>query len=364
MVQYGKGNKCMNYKLCDGLNNRLKKGNRKMKITIKDVAKEAGVSPAIVSRVINEDPKLSIRDETRERVLEVVEKLEYRPNAIARSLRTKTTGTIAMIIPDITNPFFPEIIKGAQTASAKEGFSLILFNTEENIEKQREYIELVSEKQIDGVLLSSVYSDDKSIDLLEKYKKPYVLANRITRNIKSSFVIVNDFYGAVLAVEHLIQLGHRKIAHISGPLYTETGLQRSEGYRKTLNKFGIESCSEYVVESKFEEENGYKAMKQLLSLEDIPTGVFAANDLIAIGALSAIEEKGLMVPKDISIVGFDDIWVTSKLSPPLTSIRFQLFDMGYLASKILIQKIQGKVVDNDRIVLEPELVVRCSTRAI
>ncbi len=335
-----------------------------MNITIKDVAKQAGVTAAVVSRVINDDPKLSIREETRSRVLEAVEKLEYRPNAIARSLRTKTTGTIAMIIPDITNPFFPEIIKGAQIAAAENGFSLILFNTEEDVGKQREYIELVSEKQMDGVLLASVHTDDESIDLLERYKKPYVLVNRITRNIQSSFVTVDDVYGARVAIEHLIQFGHRKIAHISGPLYTDTGLQRLEGYRKALKKFGVEFSLDYIAESKYDEDGGYKAMKQLFSLENKPTAVFAANDLIAIGAISAIEDEGLKVPENISIVGFNDIWVAQKISPPLTSVKFPLFDMGYLASEILIKKTQGKVVCEDKMVLEPELVVRSSTRRI
>lgn len=336
-----------------------------MRITMKDVAKQAGVSSAIVSRVINKDPDLCIRAETRERVLRAVEDLKYRPNAIARSLRMKTTGTIAMIIPDITNPFFPEIIKGAQVAAAEKGSSLILFNTEENVEKQREYIELVSEKQIDGVLLSSVHIDDnKSIVLLEKYEKPYVLVNRVKRNIQSPFVTVDDVYGATLAVEHLIQLGHRKIAHITGPLYTDTGLQRLEGYRKTLNKFGVKFFSEYVIESKFDAEGGSEAMKKLLLLENKFTAVFAANDLIAIGALSAMQEKGLKSPEDISIIGFNDIWVAQKVSPPLTSIKFPLFDMGYSAAKILMQKIQGKTIDNDKIVLDLELVVRHSTKAV
>ncbi len=331
---------------------------------MKDVAKKAGVTPAIVSRVINDDPSLFIREETRNRVLEAVKSLGYRPNAIARSLRTKTTGTIAMVIPDITNPFFPEIIKGVQRAVSQKAFSLILGNTEDDIAKQREYIELLVEKQIDGVLLASLHTDDESIDLLERYHIPYVLVNRITKDIQSPFVIVDDVYGAKLAVEHLVQLGHKKIAHISGPLYIDTGLQRLEGYRKTLNNFGIEFFSEYVVESKFDEEGGYSAMKRLLSLEDRPTAVFAANDLIALGALTAISEQELKVPDDISIVGFNDIWIAQKVSPPLTTIKFALFDMGYIASEMLIKKIQGEVVAEKRIILEPELVVRHSTKSI
>jgi DNA-binding LacI/PurR family transcriptional regulator len=331
---------------------------------MKDVAKKAGVTPSIVSRVINNDTKLSIKDETRTRILNAIEELEYRPNVVARSLRLKTTATIAMIVPDITNPFFPELIRGAQKAANEKGFSLILIDTEEDHAREKEYIEILAEKLVDGILLASVYIEDETIDLIHKYNIPYVLVNRTTRNVEGSSVVVDDAYGAALAVEHLVEQGHRKIAHISGLLYTETGLGRLEGYRKILNEHGIAFSSEYIVESKYDEEGGYKAMKKLLSLEKLPTAVFAANDLIAIGAITAMSEQGLKVPDHISIVGFNDIWLAQKVHPPLTTVRFPLYDMGHIASEILIKKIQEVPVEEDKVVLKPELITRQSVRKL
>ncbi|MCL4515946.1 MAG: LacI family transcriptional regulator [Firmicutes bacterium] len=334
-----------------------------MPATIKEVAERAGVNPSTVSRVINEDPKLSIREETRNRILQAIEELQYRPNAVARSLRLKTTGTVGMIIPDITNPFFPEIIKGAESAASERELSLILCNTDENPEKERSYIELLTEKQVDGILLASAYIQDETVDLVTKRKIPYVLVNRTARNAVGASVRVDDVLGAQLAIQHLVALGHRRIAHISGLLYTETGLDRLEGYRRTLNQCQIPFLSEYMVEARFSERDGYLAMERLLALPDPPTGVFAANDLIALGAMSAIRDHGWSVPEDISVVGFNDTWLAEKVHPPLTSVKVPLYDMGYLAVESLARKILGETMPQDKIVLKPELMIRRSTDA-
>ncbi len=335
-----------------------------MPVTLKEVADRAGVNPSTVSRVINEDPNLSIREETRNRILRAIEELEYRPNAVARSLRLKTTRTAGMIIPDITNPFFPEVFKGAESAASERGFSLILCNTNEDPEKEKSYIKLLAEKQVDGILLASTYIQDETIDMAARRNIPYVLVNRASRNAGSASVVVDDVYGAELAVQHLADLGHRRIAHISGLLYTETGLERLEGYRRTLNRNQIPFLSEYMVEARFSEREGYLAMEKLLALPQPPTGVFSANDLIALGAVSAITDHGLHVPEDISVVGFNDIWLAGKVHPPLTTVKVPLYDMGYLAFENLAKKILGEPTQQNKIVLRPELVIRASTHVV
>lgn len=335
-----------------------------MTVTIKDVAEKAGVNPSTVSRVINQDPNLSIREETKIRILNAIEELGYRPNAIARSLRLKTTGTVGMLIPDITNPFFPEVIKGAESAAAEKNMSLILCNTDENVEKEEHYIELLAEKRVDGILLASARIQDKTIDSLDKWGIPYVLVNRRTRRASGSYVVVDDVLGAQLAVQHLIDLGHKKIAHISGFLYTDTGLGRFEGYRRTLNLNGVPFLSEYMVEAGFTEKQGYRAMKKLMALPEHPTAVFASNDLIAIGAITAIHEEGLHVPEDISIVGYNDIWLAEKISPPLTTVKLPLYDMGYLSMEMLAKKITHEPVEQEQIILKPELVLRKSVASL
>ncbi len=335
-----------------------------MKVTIKQVAKEAGVTPSVVSRIINNDESLSVRDSTRERVISVIEKLNYKPNAIARSLRVKHTKTIAMLIPDIANQFWPEVIKGAQLSASEQGYSLFLCSTDEDPDKELEYIELAVQKQTDGLLIASIYIEDKTIDIVNQHRIPFVLINRNTKDAKHSFVGADDFKGTCLAMEHLIEKGHKKIAIIAGLLYTDTGLERLRGYRMSLNRAGISIPPEYIVEAGFEESNGYEAMKKLISLSDRPTAVFASNDSLAVGALAAAAESGIRVPDDISIISFNDTWIAKRMTPPLTSVHVSLKNMGYFAAELLIKKINGEEPEKDKIILSPELVIRKSVKEI
>lgn len=332
-----------------------------MKVTIKDVAEKAGVNPSTVSRVINEDPKLSIREETRKRIMDVIRELDYRPNGIARSLRLKHTRTLGMLIPDITNPFFPEVIKGAESAAVERGFSLILCNTNEEEEKEKAYLELLVEKKVDGFLVATASSYDRTVEFLREKGYPFVLVNRRSRDVTGRFVVCDDVEGARMVVEHLIELGHRRIAHIAGLLFTETGLSRLEGYRAALNNREIDFDPVYMIEGGFREQDGYRAAQRLLDLPLRPTAIFAANDLVALGALTAAAESGLRVPEDISIVGYNDIPLAEKVTPPLTTIRVPLYDMGYLAGEILTKIILGEEVPEDQVILKPELVVRRSS---
>jgi len=335
-----------------------------LKITIKEVAKQAGVDPSTVSRVINNDPKLSVREQTRLRVLETIRELGYQPNSIARNLRLNTSGAIGMLIPDITNPLFPEVIKGVESCSSEKDLGLILCNTGDLHEKELKMIRFFLNRRVDGLLLASVHIRDETIAEVEKSGVPYVLVNRGNRKDAGAYVVADNAAGAKMAVRHLIDLGHRKIAHIAGFLYTDSGIERLEGYRKELNLADIHLDSEYIVEAGYSEQGGYKAMKKLLLLPDPPTAVFAVNDLTAMGAILAMNDQGVRVSEDISIVGFDDIWVGERITPALTSVKVPLYDMGYLAMNMLYQKMRGVPIEQERIVLESSLVVRRSTAAV
>lgn len=334
------------------------------RVTLKDVADLVGVNPSTISRVINNDPNLSIREETKIKILQAVRELGYRPNTAARNLRMKSSSAVGLLVPDISNPFFPEIIKGVENAALEKGLGLFVCNTFDETNREIELLKFLVDRHVDGILIASAHLEDERIGEMRNSGIPYVLVNRRNRTGTGPYVVVDNFSGAKMAVQHLIDLGHTKIAHISGLLYTDTGLERLEGYRNVLNMNHIPFISEYMVEAGFNEEQGYSAMLKLLSLQDPPTAVFAANDLLAMGALLALNEKGWSVPDDISIVGFDDIWVVERITPPLTTVKVPLFEMGYLALNILYKELNDIYTEQEHVLLQPSLVVRRSTRTL
>ena len=329
--------------------------------TIKEVAACAGVTPAIVSRVCNGDKTLTIKEETRQAVLEAIRKLNYQPNSIARSLRTKRNRTFGVIITDIMNPFFTEVIKGIQIAANEAGYRIILCDTEENPEKEKQYIEDLSAQQVDGIILGSSYLENEVVEVLDACGTKYVLLNRATSHSSAPYVGTDDTTGMMRAVEHLVSLGHSRVAHIAGPLYTDTALRRLEGYRKGLREAHLGYNPQYVMEARYDEQSGYEVCRRLLeACSPRPTAICCCNDLVAIGALRALKELGLTVPGDISVVGYNDIWVSSLLSPPLTTIRPPLLEMGRTAFELLLALVQGEP-HQKRVRLETHLVVRQST---
>ena len=328
--------------------------------TIKDVAKLSGVTPAIVSRVINNDKTLNIKDNTRQKILESIEELRYRPNIIAKSLRTKTSKTVAIIIPDILNPFFHQVIKGVQDFFTKQDISLMLCDTNDDTELEKKYVETLYNQQVDGILFATVNYDNDITDFLERSKINYVLVNRGSHKNKFS-VKTDDLCGAETAVEHLIKLGHKKIAHISGTFSTDTAFDRLTGFRNAIIKNDLTLYPEYIMQGSYTEIDGYTNAKRLLQLPNPPTAIFAANDLMAIGVIKAVYEMNLKIPDDISVVGFNDIWVCDNLNPPLTTIRSPLFKMGHVAAELLQNVINGIEEIEKNIVLPVELVIRNST---
>lgn len=333
-----------------------------MNPTIRDVAELAEVHPSTVSRVINGDSRIS--EKTKNKVLLIIKKLGYTPNAIARGLKTKRTYTLGMLIPDITNPFFAELARGVEDAANENGFNIILCNSDDKLKKERTYLNILKEKRVDGLILGTAHTRDKSILKLEKNNFPYILVSRNIEGLDKNCIIIDDVAGGMMATEYLIKLGHHRIAHITGPLKTRSALNRLKGYQLALKKHKIEYNDELVGEGDFRIKGGYQVMKRFLKLAKLPTAIFAANDLLALGAMQAIQKKNSHIPEDFSVIGFNDIELASFVYPPLTTIRQPMQKMGALAVKMLLKIIKEGEFNQKKVMLKPKLIIRESCKKI
>jgi LacI family transcriptional regulator len=333
--------------------------------TITDVASEAGVHPSTVSRVLNGHAGSTIRLATRERVLAAADVLGYRPSALARSLRLQRTLTLGMLVPDITNPFFSSIIKGAEDAARERGYNLILCNSEDQPEREAAYLQLLRERQVDGVLIASSQMADETIEGLRADSFPFVLVNRAAQDGEDLAVVVDNHAAAVEVVAHLAALGHRRIGHIAGPQNTTTGRDRREGYEAGVRAHGLAHEAALVVEADaFSEDAGDRALGIMLAGPARPTAVFAANDLIAVGMLQRLRRIGVRVPDDLSIVGFNDIPLAGLLEPALTTVRVPQLAMGVAGAHLLIDRLEGRPIGEIRLTLPTELIIRASSAAL
>jgi DNA-binding LacI/PurR family transcriptional regulator len=272
---------------------------------MKEVAKLAGVSVATVSRVLNDNPNVS--PELCSRVLAAVEKLNYQRNRVARSLRAKTSLIVGLIISDIQNPFFTSVVRGVEDVAYDHGYTLLLCNSDEDPTKEHLYIDIMLAEKVAGVIISPVAEVDNYSSLLLQAGVPIVSMDRRMRDLDVDTVLVNNVKGAYQAVSHLIELGHRRVGFIGGPLQTTTGRERHEGYKKALTEHGIGLEQGLVKIGDFKQDSGYQIACELLESDDSPVAIFTANNLMTLGALNAIHEKGLNIPQDIAIVGFDDM---------------------------------------------------------
>ncbi|WP_172840482.1 LacI family DNA-binding transcriptional regulator [Virgibacillus phasianinus] len=333
-------------------------------VTLKDVAKSAGVHPSVVSRVVNNDDGLHIKEDTRRRILDTIKELNYRPNQSARNLKKNETKMLGMVIPDFSNPVYASIIHGAEDQAAMENYNLLVYSMKQKGLKKNYFSHLL-EDRIDGLLIANSESDDTEILELQKTNKPFVLVNRLINGI-NNYVVLNDELGGKLATKHLTELGHKRIAHITGPLFTGTGLRRFQGYRQGLREADIEFNSSHVQESEYTVESGYASMQKLLNLPELPTAIFASNIMICLGAMRAIYDKGLSIPEDISIVGIHDTFFGSSLFPSLTTVKMPLYEMGAESVKKLIASIKGDERENGQglTIKEASLIVRDSTREL
>ncbi|HEX8035613.1 MAG TPA: LacI family DNA-binding transcriptional regulator [Ktedonobacterales bacterium] len=332
-----------------------------MTMTLKELGRLAGVHPSTVARVLNDDPRQRVSEGVRVRILALAHEHGYRPNHLARSLRMKRSFVIGTVIPDIANPFFAILFRGIEDALAASGYSVIMANTDDEPAREQRSIEMLRGRQVDGLLLATARREDPIIAALTAAGFPFVLVNRHTDPIRGNAVVPNDYAGAASAVEHLIALGHRRIAHIAGSDEMSTGHTRCRGYMDTIQRHRVPADPELIVRGSFREAGGYQAMRRLLDLPQPPTAVFAVNDLAAVGAMRAIEEAGLQVPRDISIVGFNDLSAAIGTTRQLTTVRLPLHEMGKAAAERLLAQITSEVESLEPVMIPVELVVRQST---
>ena len=332
-------------------------------VTIKDIAKEAGVSVATVSHVINETRFVS--DELQERVKKIMEKLDYYPNLMAGSLRRKRTNTIGLIVPDNSNPLFAELSRAIEDLGFSSGYSVMLCNSAYDFDKELKYIRTLRSKRVDGLIIIPTTTKSDHINQLVENKVHVVVLDRTGTGVKADMVSVDNFQGAHDATMHLINSGHCCIGYIDRPFDLPHSLDRVHGYSKALEDKGIKLQKGLIVKGGFSYEDGAKAMQILLKQKPIPTAVIAFNDITAIGAIRAIKDQRLKVPEDISIIGFDDIPQSSYTIPRLTTVHFPKYKMAEAAYKLLTEKIEGSVSEEGvRVILPTRLIIRNSTSKV
>jgi LacI family transcriptional regulator len=324
--------------------------------SIYDVARESGVSVFTVSAVVNN--KSHVGKKLRERVEEAIRKLKYRPNLIARSLAKQRTHTIGMIVPDIGNPFFPMVVRGAEDAAQKHGYNLLLCNSDDALDKEERAIELLLSKRVDGILLTKAAEDFRPPlrQLIKESGIPFVLVMRTYPKLTKDAVITDDYQGAYDAVCHLARAGRRRIGLISGPLKVSNAIARWQGFHDALKANGLPLEKELVIEGDYRIESGFRAGHALLSQR--PDGIYVANHLMTVGLLKAAEEMGLSCPDDFGLVSFDDYPWLGVFRPKLTTVELPKHQLGSEAAELLIERISGSRKKAAVKKLQPELRIR------
>ncbi len=326
-----------------------------------DVAKLANVSPATVSRVLS-NPDL-VSKETREKVMEVINKVNYKPHIVARQFRTMETKIILVVVPDITSAFFSKVLRGIEHVAVQNGYQVILGDTENDTEREQEYINLLLQKQADGMVLLTARLDKTKLEEIAEHF-PMVLACEYMDGLNVPTVSIDNISSARKATEHLIQQGHKKIAHITGPINVILSRDRLRGFQQAMMSHDLEIDSAYIQEGDFTFESGYNQMLKLLALETPPTAVFAFNDEMAIGAIKAVKDSHLSIPEDVAIVGFDNIKMASVIEPNLTSIDQPKYEIGKKAMELLLKLINGESLQKKKFVMKDELIIRESSETI
>ena len=320
------------------------------------VAEKAEVSVNTASRAINNKP--DINEETKKRVLQIAKELGYIRNAAAVALRTKKTGTIGVVIADNRNPFYAEVLNGMEEAAREKNYHIILANTQRDYKKEEEAINLLLVKRVDGLLITPVQDKDDDIKNLIDANIPFVVVGRDFENIEVDAIYNDEVKGGFLATEYLIKKGHKRISLIDGFLYKSPAKGRLEGYKKALNKYRISLDESLISVGDINIEDGYERTKQMLEKNLDFSAIFAYNDMMAFGAMQAIKEKGLRIPEDIGLVGYDDIPFSSLISPALTTIRLKKQDLGVESVKLLFSRINGNRKKTKKIMLDVELITR------
>lgn len=332
-----------------------------MKITIKDIAKIADVSTTTVSKIINEKDH-SISEKTRQKVLNIMKELNYEPNTIARSLVTKKTKTLGLLIPDITNPFFPELVRGAEDRAREDNYSIIFCNTDDKKDKELMYAKILINKMVDGIMLVPSIEDKYSNEDLDPIKVPLILVDRdlsIPSSIIRGSVTCNCYKGSYEATMHLLNQGLKEIAFISAPLNNVSAKHRFEGYKDALNKKGITVNPNLVFLENYKQDFGKAVVEKIIDENLKVDSFFCGNDLLALGVLSTL--KYHHIHKKFPIVGFDDISITNLVSPTLSSVKQPTYEMGYEAANMMIELLKDENKNFKKIILDTKLMIRESS---
>jgi LacI family transcriptional regulator len=327
--------------------------------TLRDVASAAGVHPATASRALNEATRDLVRPATVAKVRAVAKALGYQVNPIARSLKTSRSETVGVLVPDLTNPLFPPIVRGLEDELSGRGYTVLTANTDNDPARTAANFTAMQARQVDGFIVLTALLDDPLMEDAAERGVPMVLVNRLTEALHASAVAGDDASGVSRSVDHLVELGHRDIAHVAGPLNVSTGVVRERAFREAMRRHGLREDL-VVVADVYSEPAGRTAMLELLQRER-PTAVVAGNDLLAIGCYDAFDETGLVCPEDISVTGFNDMPLIGRLRPPLTSVRVPQYELGVEAARLLLDRLSGRTATPRVVLLPVTLVVRGST---
>ncbi len=325
-----------------------------------EVARLAGVSSATISYVINNGPR-PVSPETRARVLDAIKKLGYQPNAVARNFRRQRTSTIGLILPDTENPYYAEVTRGIERVAMEQGYFVVQCHSDFSLKREVQFVDLLYTERAAGVVWVPTTESREPADKLAQYHLPTVMLDRTVPGVSTPSVVADNYRGAYLATKHLIDLGHKLIGCIGRPLDLSHSHSRIQGYRAALEEYGLPFDGGLVVRGGFRPDDGRTAGLELIGHSPRPTAIFAYNDYMAIGAMRAAYEKGLRVPDDLAIAGFDDIPQSALTCPSLTTIRQPKAELGSRAAQLILELIAGRAPETTSIMLDVELVVREST---
>jgi LacI family transcriptional regulator len=331
-------------------------------VTLRDVARRAAVHPGTVSRALNAETRALVNEETARRVINAAEELGYKPNPMARGLKTNRSYTVGVLIPDLTNPLFPPIVRGIEDRLGEAGYTSLIANTENDPERERADVLALRTRQVDGFIAATARHDHELLAEMAAAGERVVLVNRRLADGSLPAVTGDDREGMRLAVEHITALGHTRVAHLGGPQELSTGNQRYHGFVDAMRAAGVAPDRALVRFGRaFTEAEGARICRDLLDDRPVFTAILAGNDLMALGCYDVLEERGLRCPADVSVIGFNDMRFANRFNPPLTTIRLPHYEIGAAAAELLLERLQDPTAEPRQLTLEPELVVRAST---
>ncbi len=339
-------------------------GRQKQRVTVREVARAAGVHFSTVSRVMNPQTREQITDSVARRVLRAAERLGYRTNALAASLRTQRSRVIGIIVPYIDSPIYPPILLAIEEVLNERGYVAIICNTQNDPAREERVLTELMARQVDGVILGSATRHDPIVKAWVERGAPLVLINRTDQTGQAPSIVTDDIHGIGMVIDHLAELGHKAIGHIAGPQQLSTGAARSEGFRRAVTRLHLRGAARtIVIADDFTREAGRRACHRLLNQFPRTTAIAAANDLLALGCYEALHERGVSCPKDVSIAGYNDSPFVDLLTPSLTTVRIPQREIGSRAARMLLEKIEEGTATMPNAILRPQLIVRQSTAA-